>query len=494
MEIKSPEDKVLDEIFNSFRAEPIAFEAEEALAFAKKKKGNGVLTYNNAWFKLMVALIVSPVLLVLIWKANVVEKEGGPFVKSSKKHHSAKLLSDSLSSENKVVSGVPLSKPTNKQHPTSLGQPENRTKLFGSINLTHWPVFTEVSTEFEALVLSIDELNKLHIYTDYCELYYTSLKDSIFIHRNMLSKAPLSCFFYLHIDKPGGGYTNTCHARFKESQLDSLAQFLLPAYPMLIEQRIDAVENKRGKDVKVGDKRQFLLDYQVTVTNEDVYLKYFKELLVPVEIKLIGKANIYGKTDQTVTFWYKPNEYFLNALSDANQAIVKSSFAHFKEETYRQRLLHFNDSVNRSTDLLKIDPTLFDSLIKQALILDKKQLKALGIRVRSNKFIYKHKGANNTLKLYIGENTTYVNTHGNDGSSTEKSTGRAMFYSGENISSLILLDKSILSQQLTRTYWNEKEQLFRSHFANLVPIKISIRGKKGKQRNEYLWFRRDFML
>jgi hypothetical protein len=236
-----------------------------------------------------------------------------------------------------------------------------------------------------------------------------------------------------------------------------------------------------------------LLDYQISVTNEDLYLDCFKALLVPVEVQLIGKANAYGKKDQTVTFWYKPNEAFLSTLSPENRVMVAQQYAHFSEKAFIQRQVHFNDSIQKVTEKFKVNVSFYDSLLKHAISLDKKQLSALGIKVNKSEIYYKHRSSKNVLTLRVGANKTFLNNSTKLNEEVKPSASRAMFYSGYDISSLMLLDQTLLPKQYTTTKWNEKQRLFMAHYRNLVPVLVSYKGKKGEIYKGYFWFDKELI-
>lgn len=495
MENNSKEDQILDEMFNSFRVDPIALDAADALAMAKGKIGSNAATKKSSWYHFLWVLIVLPSLFFIPWKQGITPLETPLIVNKNKTNKGVNSLSIASTFTKEGVFNMPQVNLQSMLSIAPLVQPE--TKPAPNPSLLKPIPFTMSGAEpsqVGALVLSENELKNLHIYTNNCELYYTNLKDSMYIQRNLLPKAPIKCIFYLYIDKTGGGYTNTCHNRFTEKELDSLSEFLLPAYPMVVEQRIDAVENKNGSSYQVGDKRQFLLDYQISVTNEDFYLDCFKTQLVPVEVQLIGKANIYGKKDQTVTFWYKPNEAFLSTLSPQNRVMIKQQYAHFSEKAYTQKQMHFNDSMEKVTQSFKVDALLFDSLLKHAISFDKKQLNALGIKVNKSEIYYKHRSSKNVLTLKVGANKTFLNNTTKFNKVANTSVARAMFYSGNHISSLMLLDQTLLPKQYTTTKWNEKERLFIAHYKNLVPVRVSYKGKRGEMDVGYFWFEKEAIL
>ncbi len=494
MENKNKEDQILDEMFSSFRVDPIALDAEDALAMAKAKMRNNSAIKKSPWYYFLWVLIVLPGLYSMPWNQEKNTQEKPVIINKRETNKGVNGLSNASALTKEKVFNIPYVKPQLMQSPAPLVQPETKPAPDPSL-FRPKPLAMALAglSEVGALVLSENELKNLHIYTNNCELYYTNLKDSIYIQRELLPKAPIKCVFYLYIDKTGGGYTNTCHTRFKEKELDSLSKFLLPAYPMVVEQRIDAADNKNGSSYQEGDKRQFLLDYQISVTNEDLYLDYFKALLVPVEVQLIGKANIYGKKDQTVTFWYKPNEAFLSALSPENSVMVAQQYAHFFEKAYTQRQKHFNDSLQKVNESFKLDVLLFDSLLKHAISLDKKQLTALGIKVNKYEIYYRHRSSKNVLTLKVGANKTFLNNKTNSNEGTVPSVARAMFYSGNNISSLMLLDQTLLPKQFTTTKWNEKERLFMAHYRNLVPVRVSYNSKGGETNFGYFWFDKELI-
>lgn len=494
MENKDSEDIILEAMFSQFRLDPIALDAEEALAIAKAKRHNIAAPKNSSWYHLFWLLIVLPALYFVPWHSETIPSQKPVLVQKNDANKPINEIEDTVIAPKNKGFKLLQSNSKNIGAPLALVQPEIKAAMAPGFGLSK-PYTLASATPYPmgALVLSEEELKNLHIYTNGCELYYTNLRDSQYIQRELLPKAPIKCIFYLYIDKSGGGYTNTCQTRFKENQLDSISTYLLPTFPMLVEQQVDAVENKNGSKHQVGDKRQFLLDYQITVASEDLYLDYFREYLVPVEIQLIGKANVYGKTDQTLTFWYKPTESFLSALTPENRAIVMQQYAKVSEQEFKQRQKHFNDSMQQVTERFKIDALLFDSLLKQAISLDKKQLSALGIKVGRGEIYYKHMNARNKLTLRVSEHKTFLNNRTRSHKDLGATNGRAMFYSGENIVSLILLDQSLLPKQLTTTKWNEKERLFISEYKNLVPVKLSCKGKKGNTYTGYFWFNKQII-
>lgn len=494
MENKDREDMIMEAMFSQFRLDPIALNAEEALAMAKAKRHKIATPKSSFWYHLLWVLLILPAWYFMPWQRETSSWQEPAEVQKKVVHKPIHEIEDTVTSPKNKGFKLLQSHPNYIASPASLVQPEIKPAMTPSLGENQpWTPATAFPEQIGALVLSAEELRNLHIYTNGCELYYTSLRDSQYIQRELLSKAPVNCIFYLYIDKSGGGYTNTCHTRFTDKQLDSISSFLLPAFPMLVEQRIDAVKNKNGSNHQEGDKRQFLLDYQITVTSEDLYLDYFREYLVPVEIQLIGKANVYGKKDQTVTFWYKPTEAFLNALTPENRALVKQQYAKVSEQEFRQRQKHFNDSMQQVTERFKVDDFLFDSLLKHAITLDKKQLSALGIKVGRGEIYYKHMNARNKLTLKVSEHKTFLNNRTRSHKDLAATNRRAMFYSGENIASLILLDQSLLPKQLTTTKWNEKERLFISEYKNLVPVKLSCKGKNGNTYMGYFWFNKQII-
>ena len=488
MESKEQADKVLDKMFAEFRVEPIAFEAEEALVMARAKQVKGI---SSLWYKIMIGLICLVSLYVLLWKKPTTENIQPQLVKPKKHYEGDILVSKPAAVENKVMFTLPKGNPKVKLSQALLGQPEKSQAIETGFGKPTWSLPTAEPEPFKPLVLGAQELHKLHIYTDYCELYYTNLKDSIFIHRNMLSKAPISCFFYMHIDKPGGGYTNTCQTRFIKKQLDSLNQFLLHVYPMMITQKVEYSEGKNSAYVKVGDIKRFILDYQNQIVEDSLYAAGISDLLVPVEIHLIGKANIYGKRDQTITFWYKPNEAFLNALTQENKQEVELHYPKFSEESFQSKLQYITNNLEKTSRHTLIESVVFDSLLLHAQNLSKKQLKSLGIKFTASKIAYKHTSAFNKIKLIIKPEQIliYSNRTSADVTKNEGIAGRAMFYSETHLSTLTLLDFSWIPEGLTPNQKKVKiEELFKNQYPNLIPVEVPIKDKTGKEKKVYFWF------
>jgi hypothetical protein len=157
------------------------------------------------------------------------------------------------------------------------------------------------------LILSYEELAKLHIYTDGCELKYTNLRDSLYTNRSVLRKRQSRIHYYTEIQSSGGSYTMNNSVLASDSMMRVLSDSFLPAYPMFIEKEITFLE-KKSTTLNVGDVTTDMLELKSPLTVAQDYVYEAKKLLVPIRVELKAKANMYGRTDYDLIFWFKQNK------------------------------------------------------------------------------------------------------------------------------------------------------------------------------------------
>lgn len=345
------------------------------------------------------------------------------------------------------------------------------------------------------LVLSYEELAKLGIYTDGCVLKYTNLKDSMFLDRKAIKKHEPSFFFYTEIQSNGGSYT-LHNAGYKNDSLWNLYQdSLQAAYPMLIERFVTA--STKGNNLYGLDSLYYIIEPKRNELIASHYVSEVKSLLVPVKVSLKAVANMYGKTDHDVIFWFKPNESFKECLRTKQVQWVNKNYSHFNEAAYQKLLDSIVVIKKQQIRKYCLDTAIVNEALSAALELDKKQLKSLGFRfhkthafsykaIYNNRyFMVKRDLKRNHLLFNYQSNLTLKRLH-----NTIKTNSPAVFMMDKSLQPIHIC-KNVLSDSYKRrdeAYTATKE--FINMLPNLVPIKFELNAPNEKSETYYFWFQK----
>ena len=345
------------------------------------------------------------------------------------------------------------------------------------------------------LILSYEELAKLGIYTDGCVLKYTNLRDSIFLDRKAIKKYGPSLFFYTEIQSNGGSYTLHNAGYINDSLWNLYQDSLLAAYPMLIERFVTA--SNKGNNLYGLDSLYYIIEPKRNDLIASQYVGEVKSLLVPVKVSLKAVANMYGKTDHDVVFWFKPNESFKECLTAKQVNWVNKNYSYFNEITY-QKLLD-TIAVNKKQYVKKysLDTALVNQVLSAALELDKTQLKSLGFRFhKSHAFIYK--GIYNNRYFMVKQDVK--RNHLLFSYQSNITLKRLNYKIKTNSPAVFMMDKSlqpihICKNVLSDSYMRKDEAYtatkeFINMLPNLVPIKLVLNAPNEKSETYYFWFQK----
>ncbi|MBP7512022.1 MAG: hypothetical protein KA981_08830 [Bacteroidia bacterium] len=374
---------------------------------------------------------------------------------------------------------------------------EPTPKMEDNAGIVYAPFYPQNVTEDE-LILSYEELAKLHIYTDGCELKYTNLKDSAYSNKQSINLSSVKHYYYTEIHSSGGGYTGNNIGLGNDSILMLLSDSFLPSYPMMIEKIVTNVQTKYDY-LKVGDIKTDLLEPKKSLMFSEDYKKLAKDLLVPIRLRLIAKPNIYGKTDQDVVFWFKPNEAFLSKLNLDKANWVKERYSNYSDSIYNLKIEQLRVKRKFSFKLEEPDSLLLDSLINNALVLNSAQLNRLGFRSQANNEIEYdviYKGCRVSAKPNKTYNVWMFSINKKGGvpffAPFRKRDLLAHFhgYGSKGKAGLQLLDKTLIQDEnsLKHEELLETAKIFKKELPNLIPVKVSRLTNQGTIEYSYFWF------
>ena len=374
---------------------------------------------------------------------------------------------------------------------------EPKQKMEGNEGIANAPFYPQELPSSE-LILNYEELAKLHIYTDGCELKYTNLKDSAYSNKQSINLSSVKHYYYTEIHSSGGGYTGNNIGLGNDSILMLLSDSFLPSYPMMIEKIVTNVQTKYDY-LKVGDIKTDLLEPKKSLMFSEDYKKLAKDLLVPIRLRLIAKPNIYGKTDQDVVFWFKPNEAFLSKLNLDKANWVKERYSNYSDSIYNLKIEQLRVKRKFSFKLEEPDSLLLDSLINNALVLNSAQLNRLGFRSQANNEIEYdviYKGCRVSAKPNKTYNVWMFSINKKGGvpffAPFRKRDLLAHFhgYGSKGKAGLQLLDKTLIQDEnsLKHDELLETAKIFKKELPNLIPVKVSRLTNQGTIEYSYFWF------
>jgi hypothetical protein len=378
--------------------------------------------------------------------------------------------------------------PTQILHEDSATAEENRVPRFEDVPfLVNNFDFEENEKE---LVLSYEELAKLGIYTDGCVLKYTNLKDSMFLDKSYRRNRDIIPYFLMDIHSSGGGITLN-NTSLGDSLRSLYVDSLLDVYPMMIEKIVTNFKSKYY-NLNIGDKKTDFLEQNVSTLFAESYKEYVKSTLVPVKISLVAVEDKYGKTDNDVIFWFKPNEAFLKLLP-LNLAIkVKSQYSNFLEADYQSKLIQLRKQRETEQNEIEIKKQILDSVLLNALVLNQNQLRKLGFR--KNKLFY---AVNGNWRIRILHNQDFNIPQFNFISRRKEFSPRNIhhvnpipLFTYNGVGSINVIDKNKFLDE-SKTYSDfqfEMLKYFALNWPNLIPVKIQIKDTNGKYYTEYFWY------
>jgi hypothetical protein len=344
------------------------------------------------------------------------------------------------------------------------------------------------------LILSYEELAKLHIYTDGCELKYTNLRDSLYTNRSVLRKRQSRIHYYTEIQSSGGSYTMNNSVLASDSMMRVLSDSFLPAYPMFIEKEITFLE-KKSTTLNVGDVTTDMLELKSPLTVAQDYVYEAKKLLVPIRVELKAKANMYGRTDYDLIFWFKPNKEFCDMLPTQKAVWVRQNYAHYTDQKYSDLIKNQVAKKQQREEILKSDSVIYANDLLTALVLNDKQLKSLGFKKNSKGEIqYKVCYQKKMIEVYGFESQyppsmSFIGNYGFMGFLKGINTKTpAHFVTDEGVN-FYQLTKETNTHSLDRYDKNfQNRQQFKQEKDNLLPVLIQVKRKDGTPINWYFWF------
>jgi hypothetical protein len=492
-------DSFLDELFQEAKLDSPAISIEEIRDLVQAEP----LLYKKfgarKWSIIIASFLLVGLVCLFYFQSPNKDEQSSNFVQKEEQKVSIISPVDSLIQEsNSLVSTLP--KPS-----IPLPKMQNRIRFEPKPDYpeTAWPLINPAyapNENSDELILSYQELAALHIYTDGCELKYTNLKDSSFINLENLKGSNFGMYYYTWIQKTGGGYNGSARTPMaSDSLIRALSKDLLPTYPMMIERVITFVERK-GSTFKMGDSKIDILDLNIDAgTGTTDFELELKKILLPIRISLLAKPDIYGKTDQDVIFWFKPNESFLSKLPVEKAIWVKDRFSKYSDSIYDAKIKEIN--LRRKQEFLREEPDslLLDSLISSALVLNSAQLKRLGFRSNSNNeieydVVYKDYriGAKPDKTYNVWMFSIYKKSGVPFFAPFRKRNLLAHFhgYGSKGIAGLQLLDYTLLpiENSLKNDKLLETKKIFKKELPNLIPVKLSRLTNQGTEEYSYFWF------
>lgn len=370
---------------------------------------------------------------------------------------------------------------------------EPKQRKEGNEGIENAPFYPQELTSSE-LVLSYEELAKLHIYTDGCELKYTNLRDSLYINKNLLRKRQNRIYYFTEIQSYGGSYTMNNSVMGSDSMMRALSDSFLPAYPMFIEKEITFLE-KKSTTQNVGNVTTDMLELKAPLMVAQDFVEEAKKLLVPVRVVLKAKANMYGRTDYDLVFWFKPNKDFCDMLPTQKAIWVRQYYAHYTDEKYSDLIKNQVAKKQQREENLRKDSVIYAKDLLNALVLNDKQFKILGFK-RNNKGEIKYKVCyqKKLIEVYGLENQyppsmSFIGNYGFMGFLKGINTNTPAYFVTDEGANFYQLTKETNLHSLDRYDKNfQNRQEFKQEKDNLVPVLIQVKRKDGMPINWYFWF------
>lgn len=387
----------------------------------------------------------------------------------------------------------PIYNPSHKSIAVKNIRFEPKPKMEGNVGIAVVPFYPQELPTGE-LILNYEELAKLHIYTDGCELKYTNLRDSVYTNKNLLRKRQNRIYYFTEIQSYGGSYTMNNSVMASDSMMRVLSDSFMPAYPMFIEKEITFLE-KKSTTQNVGNVTTDMLELKAPLMVAQDFVEEAKKMLVPVRVVLKAKANMYGRTDYDVVFWFKPNKDFCDMLPTQKAIWVRQYYAHYTDEKYSDLIKNQVAKKRQREENLKKDSVIYAKDLLNALVLNDKQFKILGFKRNNNgeikyKVCYQKKLLEvHSLESQYAPSFNFIGNYGFIGFLKGINTNKPAHFVTDEGANFYQLTKETNMHSLDRYDKNfQNRQEFKQEKDKLVPVLIQVKRKDGTPINWYFWF------
>jgi hypothetical protein len=358
-------------------------------------------------------------------------------------------------------------------------------KLIETVEVVHSDVrmiFKENPVSFPSpdegmIELSYPELEALGIYTDGNILRYENITDTV-ANFNLGKDKPMGqMFFSVKIEEHGSSRTNRGYEPRDSPKIKASRLF----WPLFVE--------RISKDTDL-----IATESIVTGSDELEYFNATKDYLISVAVSLVAKSGKYSH-DNTLVFWFKPEQAFYDALPAIVAIRNKDRFTIEKLRGVESVRRGYNMKLVSDANYRIIDSAMLLTIRERSLTLTKKELKNLNIVLTKDGYKYDNRFLKtdkvNTLK--IRERGYYTETEINNTLIKKPSVRKTDkdFYplaiSGENMRNMsffYFLNNEVSEHEKL----HKSRELFRGQINELVPVKVEFPYKDGTIRLRLFWF------
>ncbi|MCF8253677.1 MAG: hypothetical protein K9J84_03800 [Bacteroidia bacterium] len=487
-------DSFLDELFQEAKLDSPAISIEEIRDLVQAEPILNKKFGARNWYLIIASFLLFGLFFLSYFQSRDKDEQSPTIEQKEEQKPSINNPTDSVIEESiSLVSSlpkplIPLPKMQNRiRFEPKPGYPEEPWPLI-------YPSYTPKENSDE-LILSYQELAALHIYSDGCELRYTNLSDSLYTNKGVLRKRQNRIFYFTEIQSYGGSYTLNNSVLASDSMMAILSDSFLLAYPMFIEKEITFLE-KKSTSQNVGDVTTDILELKAPLMVAQDFVTEAKKLLVPVRVELKAKANMYGRTDYDMVFWFKPTQKFCDLLPINKANWVRQNYANYTDENYNELIKRLIKNKLLRKENLKMDSVIFQTDLSKALLLNEKQLKQLGIREnRKGEIQYKVCYKKKLIEVYRLESQfppsfNFIGGYGFIGflKGVNKNF-QAHFLTDEGAQFYMLNKENSSIHSLERYDENyQNRQKFKEEKAKLVPVLVKCRRPDGTIVKWYFWF------